>query len=64
MVTVVQLLKSSFQSFPRLPTLTRSVLIPLQSTLLCMELYTVFPNLGIHFKPKFPFIEEIKKKIL
>jgi hypothetical protein len=42
---------SSFQSFSRLPTLILSVFIPLQSTLLCMELYRVFPNLGIHFNP-------------
>jgi hypothetical protein len=50
---------SSFQSFPRLPNLTRSLVILLQSTLLCMEHYRVFPNLGIHFKPTLPLIGKI-----
>jgi hypothetical protein len=52
---------SLFQSFPHLSTLTRFVVIPFQRTLICMELYWVFPNLGIHFKPTLPLIENLKK---
>ncbi len=54
---------SSFQSFPRLPSSTCSLVIPLQRTLICMEHYSVFPNLGIHFKPTLPLIGKIWKKI-
>ncbi len=53
---------SSLQSFPRLLSSTRSLLIPLQSTLICMEHYSVFPNLGIHFKTTLPLVEKIWKK--
>jgi hypothetical protein len=53
---------SSLQSFPRLLSSTRSLLIPLQSTLICMEHYSVFPNLGIHFKPTLPLVGKIWKK--
>jgi hypothetical protein len=60
---LLNLQSSSFQSFPRLPSSTRSLVIPLQSTLICMEHYSVFPNLGIHFKPTIPLIGKIWKKI-
>ncbi len=53
---------SSLQSFLRLPSSTRSLLIPLQITLICMEHYSVFPNLGIHFKPTLPLVGKICKK--
>ena len=53
---------SSLQSFPRLLSSTRSLLIPLQITLICMEHYSVFPNLGIHFKPTLPLVGKIWKK--
>jgi hypothetical protein len=53
---------SSFQSSPRLPSSTRPLVIPLQSTLICMEYYSVFPNLGIHFKPTLPLVGKIWKK--
>jgi hypothetical protein len=61
-ILLLNLQSSSFQSFLRLPSSTRPLVIPLQSILICMEHYSVFPNLGIHFKPTLPLVGKIWKK--